>query len=205
MRQAQAGGIREVARPGARGDVARAIDRRAERALIRGAIAGDARAVREIYDRYADAVMRVTRRTTGDEMLAEDAAQDAWIKVFRGLPSFRGGSALSTWIHRVAVNASLNLLRSRSRRSGRERPLSAVEATASTSEGFPVLRVELERAVAMLPARMRAVLIMHDVEGRTHREIASILGIAEGYSKSHLFKARRRLRDILGPELPAAA
>ncbi|MGH7482442.1 MAG: RNA polymerase sigma factor [Longimicrobiales bacterium] len=177
----------------------------AERALIARAAAGDAAAMRDIYHLHAAAVMRITLSMIRDEMLAEDAAQEAWIKVFRGLASFRGGSALSTWIHRVAVNASLNLLRSRSRKAGRERSLAGLEELACVAAASPVLRIELERALAMLPPRMREVFVLHDVEGRTHREIADLLGIAEGYSKSHLFKARRRLRHLLEPDLPAAA
>jgi RNA polymerase sigma-70 factor, ECF subfamily len=167
-----------------------------ESELIRGARQGEASAMHALYRRYAPRVLAIVRRMAGDEALAEDWAQEAWIRVFRALPNFRGDAAFSTWLHRVAVNSALQGLRSRSRLDGREAAL-LPEAAASAADATP-LRLSLERAVSRLPDGMRQVLVLHDVEGFTHEEIGAMLGIAAGTSKSQLFKARAKMRELLG-------
>jgi RNA polymerase sigma-70 factor, ECF subfamily len=168
-----------------------------ETELIRRAKGGDETAVRTLYDRYAPRVYAVVRRVAGDDALADDCAQEAWIRVFRALPGFRGESAFSTWIHRVAVNSALQGLRGRSRHESRETTLSPVEPTAAAEPA--ALRIALERAMARLPDGMRQVLVLHDVEGFTHGEIGEMMGIAAGTSKSQLFKARAKMRELLAP------
>jgi RNA polymerase sigma-70 factor, ECF subfamily len=167
-----------------------------ETELIRRAQAGEEAALRTLYRRYAPRVNAVVRRMAGDDALAEDWAQEAWMRVFRALPEFRGDSAFTTWLHRVAVNSALQGLRSRSRHDQRETVLPAERAGPPAAP--PVLRVALERAVGRLPEGMRQVLVLHDVEGFTHEEIGEMLGIAAGTSKSQLFKARAKMREFLG-------
>jgi RNA polymerase sigma-70 factor, ECF subfamily len=164
--------------------------------LIRRAKRGEEAALRGLYRRYAPRVYAVVRRIACDDALADDWAQEAWIRVFRALPEFRGEAAFSTWVHRVAVNSALQGLRTRSRHDDREMPLSFDRAGPAPAP--TVLRFSLEKALARLPDGMRQVLVLHDVEGFTHDEIGEMLGIAAGTSKSQLFKARAKMREMLG-------
>lgn len=169
-----------------------------ETQLIRQACDGDARAVRALYERYAPRVYAVVRRIAGDDETAQDYAQEAWIRAIRALPTFRGDARFSTWLHRIAVNAALQALRRSETRERREAPMPDAVA-APTLRRDALLQQRLERALDRLPAGMRTILILHDVEGYTHEEIGESLGIASGTSKSQLFKARARMRDLLRP------
>lgn len=164
--------------------------------LIERASMGDPPAARALYHRYAPRVYAVVRRMAGDDDLAEDYAQEAWIRVFRALPDFRGDARFSTWIHRIAVNAALQGLRQVQRREGRQSPLPEA-LPAAPERGDPLLADRLERALDEVPERMRRVLILHDVEGYTHQDIGELMGISPGTSKSQLFKARAKMREIL--------
>jgi RNA polymerase sigma-70 factor, ECF subfamily len=166
--------------------------------LIERAKRGESQACRALYNRYAPRVYAVVRRLAGDDGLADDWAQEAWVRVFRALPGFRGDSAFSTWLHRVAVNSALQGQRKRKRHASREAPLTESLAAAPRPDR-PVLRMQLERALQALPDGMRQVLVLHDVEGYTHEEIGDMLGVAEGTSKSQLFKARAKMRELLRP------
>lgn len=157
---------------------------------------GDGAAIRELYARHSARVYAVVRRLAGDDALAEDYAQEAWVRAIRALPSFRGDSAFSTWLHRIAVNSALHGQRWRTRRTNNEIPL-PVAMDMGQPLDQPVLRIELERALRRLPAGMRQVLVLHDVEGYTHDEIAEAMGITAGTSKSQLFKARAKMREML--------
>lgn len=168
-----------------------------EHELVRQAKLGEESALQALYQRYAPRVYAVVRRFAGDDAQADDWAQEAWIRAFRALPSFRGDSAFSTWMHRVAVNSALQGRRRRSRHDTREAPLPA--ALPGPPSDPTVLRISLERAMARLPDGMRKVLVLHDVEGFTHEEIGEMLGIASGTSKSQLFKARAKMREMLRP------
>jgi RNA polymerase sigma-70 factor, ECF subfamily len=163
---------------------------------IRRAQQGDADAIRDLYRRYAPRVQAVVRRLAGDDALAEDWAQDAWIRVFRALPNFRGEARFSTWLHRIAVNSALHGRRWRERRVSRESSLSA-EPEPSARQDQVGLRIALQHALDELPDGMRQIIVLHDVEGYTHEDIGGMLGIAAGTSKSQLFKARARLRTFL--------
>ena len=168
-----------------------------ETELIRRATAGDETAMHALYRRYAPRVYAVVRRLAGDDGLADDWAQEAWIRAFRALPKFRGDSAFSTWLHRVAVNSALQGKRRRSRHDTRETDLP--DALPGGRTDSPVLRITLERALEKLPDGMRQILVLHDVEGFTHEEIGEMLGVAAGTSKSQLFKARAKMREMLRP------
>jgi RNA polymerase sigma-70 factor, ECF subfamily len=163
---------------------------------IRRAQQGDAAAIRDLYRRYAPRVHAVVRRLAGDDALAEDWAQEAWVRAFRALPAFRGDARFSTWLHRIAVNSALHGRRWRERRVAREAPL-MVEMQHSGRTDQVVLRLSLQRALDRLPEGMRQIIVLHDVEGYTHDEIGELLSIAPGTSKSQLFKARARLRRLL--------
>ena len=166
--------------------------------LIRQAGLGDESAMHSLYQRYAPRVYAVVRRIAGEDALADDWAQEAWIRAFRALPRFRGDSAFSTWLHRVAVNSALQGRRARSRHDTRETQLPPILPGRGGTDPAE-LRISLERAMERLPEGMRQVLVLHDVEGFTHDEIGEMLGIAAGTSKSQLFKARAKMRDMLRP------
>jgi RNA polymerase sigma-70 factor, ECF subfamily len=173
-----------------------------EAECIRRAQTGDAAAIRELYQRYAPRVHAVVRRLAGDDALAEDWAQEAWVRAFRALPGFRGDARFSTWLHRIAVNSALHGRRWRERRVSREVDMPATREHSGRPD-LVETRISLQRALDQLPAGMRQVIVMHDVEGYTHEEIGEVLGIAAGTSKSQLFKARARLRTILQTSRPA--
>lgn len=165
--------------------------------LVEACKLGDRRAMELLYHRYKRRVFSLAARIvgTGD---AEEVAQEAFVRIFRGLDRFRGDSQLSTWIYRLAVNAALTHAERRPRRTQGEEALVDVPAP-ETSASDPYLSQRLEQALAQLPAGYRAVLVLHDVEGLQHEEIASVLGCRVGTSKSQLHKARARMRELLGP------
>lgn len=167
-----------------------------EAQLIEGARDGDGAALRELYERHAPRVLSVVRRIASDEDLARDCAQEAWMRAIRALRSFRGEARFSTWIHRVAVNTALQMCRSTRRRDEVERPLPA-SLVGPVQPHDVLLERRLEEALEHVPDGMREVLVLHDVEGYTHQEIGEVLGVSVGTSKSQLFKARARMRELL--------
>lgn len=171
--------------------------------LIERACEGDPAAARALYDRYAPRVYAVVRRIAGEDDVAEDYAQEAWIRVFRALPDFRGDARFSTWIHRIAVNAALQGLRRTRRRDDRRAPMPPA-VPVDPDPGDVLLAERLEAALDRVPDGMRRILILHDVEGYTHDEIGELLGINPGTSKSQLFKARARMRAELGDSTDAS-
>jgi RNA polymerase sigma-70 factor, ECF subfamily len=172
--------------------------------LIEHAKLGDGGAVRALYQRHAARVYAVVRRLAGDDALAEDWAQEAWVRALRALPGFRGDAQFTTWLHRIAVNSALHGRRTRERRTAREEPMELAAPSSPPEGDRTLLRMRLERAMEKLPDGMRRVLVLHDVEGYTHEEIGAMLGINPGTCKSQLFKARARMRGLLVPaEAPA--
>ena len=167
-----------------------------ERDLIRLAAEGDAQAIRTLYERYAPRVYAIVRRIAADDDLAQDYAQEAWIRAVRALPTFRGDARFSTWLHRIAVNAALQALRRSETRTKREEPMPEQVPVAPVHRDA-LLRRRLEEALDHLPEGMRQVIILHDVEGYTHEEIGDVLGVTSGTSKSQLFKARTKMRQML--------
>ncbi|MET0399676.1 MAG: sigma-70 family RNA polymerase sigma factor [Longimicrobiaceae bacterium] len=169
-----------------------------DRTLVTLAAGGDAAAFAALYSRYRDLVEAVARRHARDPDFAADCAQETWLRVLRGLPSFRGESRFSTWLHQVAVWTSLHGCRTRGRKAGRETDLRETDPDpAALDEGRVLLRIHLARALAHLPGAKRRVLVLFDIEGYSHEEVARRLGITTGTSKSQLFKARARLRELL--------
>jgi RNA polymerase sigma-70 factor (ECF subfamily) len=173
-----------------------------EQALIARCRAGDRAALRSLYEQYHRRVYSLTQRIAGPQD-AEELTQEVFLKAFRGLANFRGDAQLGTWIYRLAVNAALShVTRSRSKYHLPEEVLGEMPAPAAP-DGDPRMRQRLEAALAKLPPGYRAVLVLHDVEGLEHEEVASVLGCSVGTSKSQLHKARARMRELLGPALAA--
>ena len=160
---------------------------------------GDPGSREALYHRYKRRVFALAVRIVGAGD-AEEVSQEAFIRIFRGLPKFRGDSALGTWIYRLSVNAALS---HRSRRGPLSGPAIEPDAALPTAlieeppAGDAVLRARLERALWRLPVGYRTVIVLHDVEGLEHEEVAAILGCHVGTSKSQLHKARGKLREIL--------
>lgn len=167
-----------------------------EAQIIRQACGGESAAIRMLYERYSPRVYAVVRRIAGDDDLAQDYAQEAWIRAIRALPTFRGDSRFSTWLHRIAVNSALQALRKSGNREKRQAPMPDA-IPVGPGMGDTLLSRRLEAAMDQLPSGMREVLILHDVEGYTHEEIGDVLGVTSGTSKSQLFKARARMRKLL--------
>jgi RNA polymerase sigma-70 factor, ECF subfamily len=169
-----------------------------DRATIERARQGDRAAQRALYEDHVDRVYRVAFRLAGDEDLARDFTQEAFVRAFQRLEEFRGDSAFSTWLHTIVVSVSLNGLRKVKRLRTRETVLEDAEALGvSTRQVDPDLRDRLYRAIDALPQGYRTVFVLHDVEGYTHEEIGQMLGIQAGTSKAQLFRARGRLRESL--------
>lgn len=173
-----------------------------EPALIRQVLDGDRGAARALYDAHAPRVHRLVYRLCGDEHLAQDLVQEAFIKAFAQLHTFRGDAALSTWLHRVAVTVTMNGMRKVKRFREREADIDLEHPAgpgACPSDSDSELRDRVAAAIDALPAIYRTTLIMHDIEGYTHQEIAEALQVAEGTCKSRLFHARAQLRRVLAP------
>lgn len=175
-------------------------DRRAaERRLVRDAQAGDLAAFERLYRENERKVFGLCLRLSADAALAEELTQDVFVRAWRKLGSFRGESAFSTWLYPLTVNVALSERRARRRRDAR---IVATEDPASLERSpgapRPEAGFDLEKAMAALPPGARAVFVLHDVEGRTHDEIAAMLDLAPGTSKAQLHRARRLLREALG-------
>jgi RNA polymerase sigma-70 factor (ECF subfamily) len=166
--------------------------------LIARVLAGDPAAERDLYEAHVDRVYRLSYRMTGDESLAEECVQDTFVRVFERLGDFRGDAAVGTWIHAVATSVVLNCLRKVKRLNAREVPVEAVGPLGGeTRRAEPDLKRRLREAIDALPAKLRMVFVMHDIEGYTHDEIGGALGMPVGTSKVQLFRARARLREAL--------
>ncbi|MGQ0701864.1 MAG: RNA polymerase sigma factor [Gemmatimonadales bacterium] len=166
--------------------------------LVSRVLAGDPAAERELYDAHVDRVYRLAYRMTGDSHRAEEYTQDALVRVFERLGSYRGEAALSTWITSVALSVILNGIRTTKRRREREDDLERADRMIAIERRTdPDLKDRLRAAVDELPEGYRVTFLMHDVEGYTHQEIAGVLGVQEGTSKANLSRARARLRVAL--------
>jgi RNA polymerase sigma-70 factor (ECF subfamily) len=163
---------------------------------------GDQVAFRALYDANVDRIYRLAYRMAGDDALARDFTQDAFLRAWQRLDQFRGDAAFSTWLHAIAVSVALNGLRRADRHRKRERPLEdAAQLGPGRARVEPDVRTRLEEAVDDLPEMYRTVFLMHDLEGYSHAEIAQTLDVAEGTSKARLHRARAKLRTSLGESM----
>ena len=164
---------------------------------VLSAASGDRRAFEQLYRTHVDHVFSICVRMLGDRILAEEVTQDVFVRVWEKLPGFRGDSAFSTWLHRVAVNVALT--RRKAVGIQRDRTVDDEAAIDSTPSRHVSVgdRLDLEAAIARLPTGARQVFVLHDVEGFTHEEIGEQLGITSGGSKAQLHRARLLLRAAL--------
>jgi len=175
----------------------------AEHALVAQAASGDAKAFEQLYRRHVGRVYGLcVRLVNGDQAKAEQYAQDAFVRAWENLGGFRGGSKFSTWLHRLTVNVVLGEHRLLKRWvSFEDQPEdesgTVLEELTSHPQAQTADRMDLERALARLPKGARAVLILHDVEGYRHDEIAELTGIAVGTSKAQLHRARKLMKEYL--------
>jgi RNA polymerase sigma-70 factor (ECF subfamily) len=165
--------------------------------LIRRAIDGDERALRQLWSQYSPRIDAVVKRLAGDPDLAADIAQDVWIQIFRALKTYRGDAQFGTWAHRIAVNRTLNALRKVRRLAKVELDIEEDSVSVEMDTDRAFVAASIEEAARKLPEGARTVFVLHDVEGYTHEDIARELGITPGASKSQLFKARAKLRRLL--------
>lgn len=166
--------------------------------LVERARQGDDTAFGALYREHAGRIHALCLRLEGDGGRADELTQDVFVRAWERLATFRGESAFSTWLHRLAVNLVLTDRRSAWRRARREFTAEDPGLYERPREGpGPGLSLDLDQAIAALPAGARAVFVLHDVEGYQHGEIATLMGVAEGTSKTQLFRARRLLRKAL--------
>jgi RNA polymerase sigma-70 factor (ECF subfamily) len=177
-----------------------AVDRsRPESDLVHRAQAGDVAAFEELYRANVGRIHALCLRMVGDRGRAEELTQDVFVRAWEKLGSFRGRSAFSSWLHRLAVNVVTSRWRSRQRRESRFVSTDAPDDFEGRSRRRDVgVAVDLDKAIEALPQQARMVFVLFDIEGYKHREIARITGLSEGTSKAHLHRARRLLREALG-------
>ena len=180
--------------------------RQADAALIQRAREGDEAAFAELFNTHKAKIYSLCLRMTSNTAEAEDLTQDAFLQVFRKLDTFRGDSALSTWLYRVAVNTVLMHFRKKALRQvsldepanqetgAPKREHGKIDGRLSTS----VDRIALTRAMKELPVGYRTIFLLHEVKGYEHHEIARLLRCSVGNSKSQLHKAKMKMRELLG-------
>ncbi|HEX9407469.1 MAG TPA: RNA polymerase sigma factor [Thermoanaerobaculia bacterium] len=169
------------------------------RALIARVQNGDVDAFELIYNEHSGRVYALCLRLLGGEQIAAtELMQDVFVRAWKNLGRFRGESAFSSWLHRLAVNAMLENARSDKRRVARVLPMEDTSQIGAFSPGdSPELRIDLERAIARLPAGARTAFVLHDIEGYQHQEIAEQLGVAVGTVKAQLHRAHKLLIQAL--------
>jgi RNA polymerase sigma-70 factor (ECF subfamily) len=180
--------------------------RKADAEIVRRALDGNEDAFADLFNAHKTKVYSLCLRMTSNTAEAEDLTQDAFLQVFRKLGTFRGDSALSTWLYRVAVNTVLMHFRKKGlRQVSLEEPASREAGAPKREHGkaderlsTSVDRIALTRAMKELPAGYRTIFLLHEVKGYEHHEIASLLRCSVGNSKSQLHKAKVRMRELLG-------
>ncbi len=169
-----------------------------EEDIVRRAQAGDSEAFAELYEAHVGRVYAICLRMLSDGRTAEEATQDTFVRAWEAIDSFQFKSAFGTWLHRLGVNQVLTRLRSDKRRESRVMVVEDLpEFEAEVREAMPETRLDLESAIALLPAGAKEVLVLHDIEGYSYWEIAEMLDTAEGTVKSRLNRARRLVRETL--------
>ncbi|MBI3949105.1 MAG: sigma-70 family RNA polymerase sigma factor [Acidobacteria bacterium] len=178
--------------------------------LAHASAAGDEAAFEQIYRAHFRRVYSLCVRMLGNPTEAEDVTQDVFVQLHRKIGTFQGDAALSTWLYRLTVNTVLMHLRHKQRKHKEQlleddslQSLAEMSQVAHRDEVSPIDRIALERAITQLPTGYRNVLVLHDIEGYEHEEIAEMLGISAGTSKSQLHKARVKMRKLLLGNRPA--
>jgi RNA polymerase sigma-70 factor, ECF subfamily len=171
------------------------VDERDDIALLRAHAAGDSDAFSELVRRHRDRLWAVALRTLGDREEAADALQDALLSAYRAAGRFRGDAAVTTWLHRIVVNACLDRVRRRQVRP--TVPLPEVDVTIAPAPDRDTA-LDVQKALGQIPAEQRAALVLVDVHGYSVAEAAEILGVADGTIKSRCARGRARLAVLLG-------
>ena len=171
--------------------------------LAKRAAEGDMGAFEDLYQRHHRRVYSICLRMLQSPSEAEDLTQDVFIQLYRKIGSFRGDSAFTTWLHRMAVNQVLMHFRKRTVKFEKtteegETPVQVVSGSDNPRKMQIVDRIALENAIDQLPDGYKKVFVLHDIEGYEHEEVARLLGCSVGTSKSQLHKARLKLRKLLG-------
>ncbi|MFZ0480227.1 MAG: RNA polymerase sigma factor [Terriglobales bacterium] len=186
-------------------DSNRTAQRMSDMELVQMAQQGNADAFASLFNAHKAKVYSLCLRMTSNTAEAEDLTQVAFLQVFRKLASFRGDSALTTWLYRVAVNTVLMHFRKKGvRQLSLDEPVSQAPDSRKRELGKPddrlsgsVDRIALTRAMKELPVGYRTIFVLHEVEGYEHHEIAKLLRCSVGTSKSQLHKAKARMRELL--------
>ena len=163
------------------------------------AAGGDRQAFERLYRAHANRVYSLCTRMSGSRAQGEELTQDVFVRTWEKLPQFRGESAFSTWLHRLAVNVVLNARKTEGRHASRTDDGEVDDERWDEAARAPmhIERMDLTDAIAGLPAGARRVFVLHDVEGYKHEEIAEMMGITSGGSKAQLHRARLLLREAL--------
>ena len=169
-----------------------------ESKLIQRCAEGDHDSFKGLYDLYKDRVYSTSVRMLGNLQDTEDAFQETFIKIFKSINNFKWKSSFSTWVYKITVNTCIENLRTRKKENNVNIDEVRIMPSNKTSEDF---RLIVEKAIKKLPEGYRTIFILHAIEGFKHREIAEILDISPGTSKSQYFQARAHLRKNLLPYL----
>ncbi|MCK5572947.1 MAG: RNA polymerase sigma factor [Bacteroidetes bacterium] len=168
--------------------------------LVRKAQEGDHRAYRDLVERHMREVYDVAHSFVRDHDAAEDIVQEAFVRAYNSIRTFRGEAQFGTWLYRIVVNISLNRVKTERRKAEREIPILSAESIASPQEEpgqRAELQAHLERALHELPTLQRAVVILRHLDGLSTREVSSILQCSEGTVKTHLFRGMEKMRRKL--------
>jgi len=166
--------------------------------LVDRAKLGDVRAFESLYGRTADRIYALCLRMSGSADDASDLVQDVYVRAWERLASFRGDSLFTTWLHRLAVNVTIEKQRSAARRLAREIPGQDLDRFGRAAvQAMPGTRVDLEREIASLPTKARQVLVLRDVQGYKYEEIARMTGVSLGTVKAQIHRARGLVKESL--------
>lgn len=181
-----------------RADDARRPDEAEVRDWVRRSLDGDADAFERLYRAHVGRVYALCLRMTGDEREAEERTQDAFVRAWEKLGSFRMESRFSTWLHRLTVNLVLQARRSKGRRRERFRDAPDLERfDRAAASAMPGTRVDLERAIQTLPEGAKRVFLLRDIQGFKYREIAEMVGVSLGTVKAQIHRARGLVQEAL--------
>jgi RNA polymerase sigma-70 factor (ECF subfamily) len=170
--------------------------------LVERARRGDVDAFEQLYRLYAGRVYALCLRLAADPVVARELTQDTFVRAWRALPRFRADARVGTWLHRIAVNAMLERTRGDRRRTGRvslaedeDEPAAALAGVVPAPD--VATAIDLEQAIAALPPVVRRAFVLHDVEGYSHEEIATMTGLAAGTLRAQLHRAHQLLKRAL--------
>jgi len=179
------------------GDPASGFAQRVDAAILARAQSGDMQAFATLYSTFGRPCFNLALRILGNRALAEDLVQEVFLKMFSSIRSYRGDAPFGSWLKRMTVNATIDQLRSQ--RHEPDTDSDALLQQQPMADAAPAAALDAWSLLQRLPARSRAVLVLHEYEGYTHAELAELFGQSESYSKSILARALKRLHDLIAP------